>query len=199
MPNLISFQLPVTHTGTYHVSFSPQTLDLLTVKITTVLPIQYKDQEVQVNSILLDIKQESEMLKLSKFLKSSDHDKEIVPTSDHDEKPLCSPFSMHAKAILKDGPDIDNSITEPESEDEWIGTALVNGDGLLSFHNSSLPSQCSTLSQESVSTFILMRHAQALYGGPPPGVLMQLENTHKHSPFPSPFTLRVKCFKFKEE
>ncbi|KAL4067433.1 hypothetical protein V8B97DRAFT_2110993 [Scleroderma yunnanense] len=162
MPNLISFQLPVTHTGMYHVSFSPQMLDLLTVEITTVLPIQYKDQEVQVDSILLDIKQESEMLKLSKFFKSLDCDEEIVPTSDCDEKPLCLPFSMPAKASLKDRPD---SITEPESKDEWIGTALVN----------------------------------ALYGGPPPGVLMQLENTHKHLPSPSPFTLRVKCFKFKEE
>ncbi|KAL4081113.1 hypothetical protein J3A83DRAFT_4367546 [Scleroderma citrinum] len=127
MPNLISFQLPVTHTSTYCVSFLPQMLDLLTVKITTVLPVQYKDQEVQINSILLDIKQESELLKLSKFFKSLDCDEEIVPTSNCDEKPLCSPFSMPTKAILKDRPDIDDSITEPESEDEWIGTALVNG------------------------------------------------------------------------
>ncbi|KAL4065896.1 hypothetical protein J3A83DRAFT_4190206 [Scleroderma citrinum] len=107
MPNLIFFHLPVTHTSTYHVSFLPQMLDLLmsrTIKITTVLPVQYKVQEVQVNPMLLDIKEEFKTSKLSKFFKSLDHDEEIIPTSDCGERPLCSPFNMPVKAMLKDGP-----------------------------------------------------------------------------------------------
>ncbi|KAL4072375.1 hypothetical protein V8B97DRAFT_1917163 [Scleroderma yunnanense] len=146
MPNLISFQLPVTHTSIYH-----------TIKIMTVLPIQYKDQGVQVNPILLDIKQEFEMPNPCKFFKSPEHNEEIVPTSNCGEKSL---FNTPVKATLKDKPNInDDSITEPESKDEQIKTALANaqGDGLLTFHNSSLHSCSSSLSQDSISTFVLMR------------------------------------------
>ncbi|KAL4072350.1 hypothetical protein V8B97DRAFT_1917140 [Scleroderma yunnanense] len=100
-----SFQTSENISITYCVSFSPQTLNLLTIKITTVLPIQYKDQEALVNPILLDIKQEFDrLLKLCKLCKSLDCNEEIVPTSDCGEKLL---FNMPVKTTSKDEPDID--------------------------------------------------------------------------------------------
>ncbi|KAL4067191.1 hypothetical protein V8B97DRAFT_1919190 [Scleroderma yunnanense] len=137
MPNLISFQLPVTHTGMYCDSFSPQTLNLLC-----------KDQEVQVDLILLDIKQKFETPKCYKFFKSSEHNEEIVLISDCGEKLL---FNTPIKATSKDKPDINNSITKLKSKDEQIKTTLANGDGLLTFYNSSLYLHHSSLSQDLIT------------------------------------------------
>ncbi|KAL4079746.1 hypothetical protein J3A83DRAFT_4185708 [Scleroderma citrinum] len=106
------------------------------------------------------------MLNLCKFFKSLDCNEEIVPTSDCGKKLL---FNAPVKATSKDDPDINNSITELESEDEWIETALANaqGDGLLTFHNPLLHSHCPLLLQDSISTFVLMRCMQAHFGDPP--------------------------------
>ncbi|KAL4078031.1 hypothetical protein J3A83DRAFT_4369475 [Scleroderma citrinum] len=103
-----------------------QTPGPVTVEIMTILPAQYKDEQVQADPMLV-IKQESETPKLSKLFKSLDCDKQPVPTSNCEEKSLSSLlFNMPVKGTLKDMADVDDSMTEPESEDKGVKTALTN-------------------------------------------------------------------------
>ncbi|KIN92714.1 hypothetical protein M404DRAFT_36802 [Pisolithus tinctorius Marx 270] len=178
MTNLISFQLPITHPGTYRVSFMPPTSGVVTLEITTVLAVEHKSTQVQTDPIV-DVEQDSVSLKISEFLKSPARNKQPVCTSECGEKSISSSFcNTPFKAMSKDAADIDDStsLTEPESEDEETRTALANGNGLFTVNNFSLSSQHPSLSQDSVSTFILMRHMQAGLGDPPRGIgFTQLE------------------------
>ncbi|KAI6146375.1 hypothetical protein BKA82DRAFT_20057 [Pisolithus tinctorius] len=205
MANLISLQLPITHPGTYHVSFMPPTSGVLTLEIMTVLPVQCECAQVQTNP-MLDVKQDAE---LSKIFKSWDHGElEPICTSDCGEKSLTSSlFNMPVKAMSNNRADVDDSVTEPESKDENIKTALAHvwlfilsvcsstnrlmqGDGLAMFHHQLLSSQRSSCLQESVSTFVLMRHMEALYGDLLPQ-FTQLDTHSKHPHSPTPPALKT--------
>ncbi|KAI6140447.1 hypothetical protein BKA82DRAFT_33310 [Pisolithus tinctorius] len=158
MTNLILFQLPITHPGTYHVSFMLLTSGVVTLEIMTILAVEHKSTQVQTDPIM-DVEQDSVSLKISEFLKSPARDKQPMCTSECGKKSISSLFcNMLLKAILKDAADINDStsLTEPESEDEETRTALANGNGLFTVNNFSLSSQHPSLSQDSVSTFILM-------------------------------------------
>ncbi|KAI6140036.1 hypothetical protein BKA82DRAFT_29302 [Pisolithus tinctorius] len=160
---------------------------------------------------MLDVKQDAE---LSKIFKSRDHGElEPIHTSDCGEKSLTlSLFNTPVKAMLNNRADVNDSVTEPESEDKNIKTALAHvqlfilsvcsstnrltqGDGLATFHHQLLSSQRSSCSQESVSTFVLMRCMEALYGDLLPQ-FTQL-NTHSKCPHsPTPPALKTpKCLK----
>ncbi|KAI6045328.1 hypothetical protein EDC04DRAFT_2889114 [Pisolithus marmoratus] len=204
MANLISLQLPLTHPGTYRVSFMAQASGLVTLEITTVLPIQHKGAQVQTDTNL-DISQNigrfincapvvsptvqpiflTETPKLSKISKSPGHDEQPVHTSDCGEKSLSSSLFSTPVKDTKDGPNTDDSVTEPESEDE-------RGDGLITFHSLSVSSQLPSLSQDSISTFVLMRRMEAGFGTSPRGVDFSQHGVLSRSPSPPKSTPGVK-------
>ncbi|KAI6025795.1 hypothetical protein F5J12DRAFT_780594 [Pisolithus orientalis] len=202
MANLISLQLPITHPGTYHVSFTPPTSGILTLEIMTVLPVQCKGAQVQTDP-MLDVKQDAAP-ELSEIFKSWDHSElEPICTSDCGKKSLTSSlFNTLVKATSNDRAGVDDSITKPESKNENIKTAfahvqffilsvcsstnrLTQGNGLAMFHHQLLSSQQLLCSQESVSTFVLMRCIEALYGDLlPESTQLDTHSKHLHSPTP---------------
>ncbi|KAI6144131.1 hypothetical protein BKA82DRAFT_30121 [Pisolithus tinctorius] len=181
MTNLISFQLPITHPGTYRVSFTLPASGIVTLEITTVLPVQHRDGQVQVDPI-----------ETPKPCKSMGCDEQPVPTSDLGEVSLSpSLFNTPAKTPSKDRANVDDSATEPESDDEQIKTALSKASILFLLVSSS------SLSQESVSTFVLVRRMQALCGDPL-HEFTQLDTPSKRPLSPTPLTLTPKRLKVAE-
>ncbi|KIO00976.1 hypothetical protein M404DRAFT_29182 [Pisolithus tinctorius Marx 270] len=201
MTNLISFQLPITHPGTYRVSFMLPTSGIVTLEITTVLAVEHKSTQVQTDPIV-DVEKDSVLLKISEFLKFLARDKQPVCTSECGEKSISSSFcNTPLKAMSKDVADVNDStsLTEPESEDEETRTALANGNGLFTVNNFSLSSQHPLLFQDSVSTFVLMRHMQAGLGDPPRGIGFMQLGAFSRSPSPPEFTPRAKHTKLVKD
>lgn len=184
------FMLPLTHPGTYRVSFMAQPSGLVTLEIITVFPLQRTSTQVQTDPVL-DIRHGTETPRCSKG-------EQPVHTSDCGEKSLSSSlFTTPVKVAIKDGPDIDDSVTEPESDDEQVRTALANGDGLITLHSLSLSSQPPSLSQDTVSTFILMRRMEAGFGNLPRGINSTQSSTFSRSPSPTMSTPGAKRLKLE--